>query len=173
MSDALFIIDLAACVGCYACAIACKDRADLPDALDWLRVEEREGGRYPHPTLAYRVTHCFHCAQAPCVAVCPTGALAQRNDGLTLLDAATCSGCGQCLATCPFEAIVMSPDGVASKCDACADELDLGWEPTCVRACPSRALDYGPLSEPWLAHRRRDPEFDDRGIGPAVAYLRR
>ncbi len=173
MNDTLFIIDLAACVGCYACAIACKDRADLPDALDWLRVDEQESGRYPHPTLTYRVTHCFHCAQAPCVVVCPTGALAWNGDGLVLLDSETCSGCGQCLDACPFAAIVMLPDGVASKCDACADELALGWEPTCVRACPSRALGYGPLSESWLARRRRDPEFDDHGIDPAVAYLRR
>ncbi len=173
MKEALFIIDLANCVGCYACAIACKDRAGLPDALDWLHVEKIESGRYPHPKLTYRVTHCFHCAQASCVQACPTGALTQRDDGLVALDAATCSGCGRCLEACPFSAIVMLPEGVASKCDACADELALGWDPTCVRACPMRALSYGPLGQNWLAHRQHDSAFDDHGMAPRVAYLRR
>jgi hypothetical protein len=52
-----FTVDLARCIGCKTCAVACQDRAGLPDDLDWLRVETHEGGAYPTPTLSYRVVH--------------------------------------------------------------------------------------------------------------------
>ena len=51
--------------------------------------------------------------------------------------------------------------------DGCADELALGWDPTCVRACPMRALTY---SQSQHRGRRLDPTFDDHGIGPRVAH---
>jgi anaerobic dimethyl sulfoxide reductase subunit B (iron-sulfur subunit) len=154
------------------CSIACKDRANLPDDLDWLRVEAHEGGTYPAPTLIYRVTHCFHCAQAPCIVACPIGAIARGEDGWVRIDAGLCDGCEACLDACPFAAIVMWPEGVAAKCDGCADEVARGWEPTCVRACPMRALGYGPAGT-LPEGRIPDPAFDDHGIGPAVLYLRR
>jgi anaerobic dimethyl sulfoxide reductase subunit B (iron-sulfur subunit) len=172
-----FTIDLARCIGCQTCSVACKDRAGLPDDLDWLRVEEHEGGAYPHPTLYYRVSHCFHCAQAPCISVCPTGALS-RPEGCVQIDAGLCIACGACIEACPFGAIVMRPEGVASKCDGCVDEVAQGWEPTCVRACPMRALGYvaeeqSPIGSTLPENRVQDEAFDDRQIGPSVLYLRR
>jgi anaerobic dimethyl sulfoxide reductase subunit B (iron-sulfur subunit) len=180
MTTLHFQIDLARCVGCKACSVACKDRAALPDDLDWLRVEAREGGAYPKPTLVYHVIHCFHCADAACVASCPTGAMAPNEEGRVLVDADTCIACGACIEACPFEAVLMGPLGVASKCDGCADEVARGWQPTCVRACPMRALGYGGLPgdgqiAAWTpaSARIEDATFDDHAIGPAVTYWRR
>ena len=174
MSANRFIVDVARCVGCYTCAVACKDRAGLPDdGVDLLRVETHEEGAYPRPSLYFRVVHCFHCDEPACVEVCPTGALAKGPDGLVRLDAETCSGCGDCLEACPFSALVMLPEGIAAKCDACADELARGWEPTCVRACPMRALRYETTERALPQGRIPDPAFDGHGIGPAVLYLRR
>ena len=34
-----------------------------------------------------------------------------------------------------------------TKCDLCADYRESGQDPACVSACPSRALDWGPLEE--------------------------
>ncbi len=34
-----------------------------------------------------------------------------------------------------------------SKCDLCADYREVGQDPACVSACPSRALDWGPIDE--------------------------
>jgi anaerobic dimethyl sulfoxide reductase subunit B (iron-sulfur subunit) len=161
------------CTGCQACSIACKDRADLPDALDWLRVEAHEQGTYPEVAFAYRVVHCFHCAAPPCAAVCPTAAMAQGEDGWVQIDGELCIACGACVEACPFAAIVMGSEGTASKCDGCADEVAQGWDPTCVRACPMRALQFGSVGDAWPEGRVADPTFEDHGIRPAVRYLRR
>jgi anaerobic dimethyl sulfoxide reductase subunit B (iron-sulfur subunit) len=167
-----FTIDLARCTGCQTCSIACKDRAGLPDDLDWLRVEAHEGGSYPVPTLAYRVIHCFHCADPPCIDACPTGAMARQENGWVHVEEGLCVACGSCIDACPFAAIVMRPDGLASKCDGCADEVARGWQPTCVRACPMRALGYGPPEDVLPENRTPDAEFVDHGTGPSVLYLR-
>jgi anaerobic dimethyl sulfoxide reductase subunit B (iron-sulfur subunit) len=173
MIERHFIIDLARCTGCQACSIACKDRAGLPDDLDWLRVEVHEGGIYPAPTLHYRVMHCFHCAEPPCTEVCPTGGLARREDGWVQIDADVCSACEACIHACPFSAIVLRSEGYVSKCDGCVDEIQSEWEPTCVRACPMRALRYEPAASALTENRVADPDFEDHGIGPAVQYVRR
>ena len=34
-----------------------------------------------------------------------------------------------------------------TKCDFCADAIDAGLPPSCVAACPMRALDYGERAE--------------------------
>ena len=34
-----------------------------------------------------------------------------------------------------------------SKCDLCYDYRSTGQEPACVTACPSRALDWGPIDD--------------------------
>ena len=171
MSERHYVMDLARCTGCQTCSIACKDRASLPDEVDWLRVEAHEGGRYPTPTLAYRVVHCYHCAEPPCVSACPTAAIRQQANGWVQIDPGLCDGCGACVEACPFAAIVIGPGGVASKCDGCADEVERGQEPACVRACPMRALGFGPAVPSGA--RVRDWAFEDHGIGPAVTYLRR
>ncbi|HHX64352.1 MAG TPA: 4Fe-4S dicluster domain-containing protein [Chloroflexi bacterium] len=173
MSRATYLIDTSLCIGCETCGIACKDRADLPDDIDRLWVDRDEAGSYPSPTLRYRVVHCFHCAAPTCAAVCPVGALVKGADGLVTLNRAVCIGCGACIDACPFGAVAMLPEGVADKCDGCADELARGWEPTCVRACPMRALDYTPFDGTPPAGRIADDSFDHHGIGPAVVYWRR
>jgi len=165
-----FTIDLSRCTGCKACSVACKDRAGLPDDLDWLRVEAHEGGVYPAPTLVYRVVHCYHCADPACVADCPTGAMAQGAEGWVQVDAELCIACGACIAACPFRAVVMGAEGAANKCDGCVDELARGWDPTCVRACPMRALGAGGAAE--KPGRIADEAFDDHGIRPSVVYWR-
>ena len=173
MNRAVFVVDMATCTGCYACSVACKDRAGLPDALDLLRVETYETGVYPGTGLYFRVIHCFHCAEPACVEACPSQGISQGEDGLVTIDEEACNGCEECAAACPFDAIVLRPDGTAAVCDACADEVARGWDPTCVRACPTRALWYGPADAVPFGNRVPDADFEDEGIGPAVLFLRR
>ena len=173
MNEAVFSVDLATCTGCFVCSVACRDRAGLSDALDPLRVEEHETGVFPETGLYFRVIHCFHCAEPPCVEACPSEGISKGEDGLVTIEEEKCEGCGECVEACPFDAIVVDSDGTAVKCDGCADEIARGWETTCVRSCPMRALRYGPSDTVSFENRVRDADFDDRGIGPAVLYLRR
>jgi anaerobic dimethyl sulfoxide reductase subunit B (iron-sulfur subunit) len=172
VNGSCFTIDLARCTGCQACSIACKDRAGLPDDVDWLRVEAHESGVYPKPELTYKVVHCFHCAEPPCTGVCPTNGLSRGDDGWVKIDETSCTACEACLDACPFSAIAQRPGGGATKCDGCADEVRSGWEPICVRACPMRALEYGPMPAEPPRQRVKAPDFEDHGIAPAVQYWR-
>ena len=89
------------------------------------------------------------------------------------IDAEECIGCGECIKACPFDAIVMLPDGIAAKCDGCADEVARGWEPTCVRACPMRVLRYEPIEDAEFENRIPEPDTENRELEPAVLYLLR
>ena len=171
MSDRVFIIDLARCTGCGACLIACKDRARMPDDVDLLRIESEENGAFPNPAVTHRVVHCFHCIQAACVEECPSDALTRAEDGFVVLDRETCVACGKCAEACPFDAVSTLSDGTAVKCDGCADEMTEGREPTCVRACPMRALRLA-RPDPLPPGGVRAPDGVDSECGPRVLYLR-
>jgi Fe-S-cluster-containing dehydrogenase component len=159
------------CIGCNACSISCKDRAGLPDELDLLRVERNESGKYPKVEMFYRVTHCFHCDKAPCVEACKVGAIYKNEDGFVLLDKVKCIGCGSCSDVCPFESIIESGN-IFMKCDGCYDEVAKGLDPTCVRACLTRALSFKTLDEMKMIDRLEE-DFQDYGIEPAVIHLKR
>lgn len=172
MSRRLFVIDIERCTGCNACSIACKDRSGLPDDLDFLRVERIESGLYPDVDMYYRIIHCFHCEKPPCVDNCPTGAISKKKDGFIHLNVDNCNNCGTCKDVCPFDSIIELPEGFHSKCDGCYDEVTKEWDPTCVRACPMRALSFKPINEVDLATHRIVKDFRDCGIRPSVVNLR-
>jgi len=173
VSNSVFIIDLDSCTGCYACKIACKDRAGLADDMDLLQVVQHEDGTYPETKLYYRVIHCFHCSDPPCAGNCPTKAISKAENGLVNIEKDKCIGCGKCIKACPFDAIIMLKDKVAHKCDGCANEITIGLTPTCIRACPIRALHYEAISGSLFQNRLQDKDFNDHNIGPRVLYLKR
>jgi phenylacetyl-CoA:acceptor oxidoreductase subunit 1 len=142
------VIDVNRCVGCQTCTIACKHwNNTLPD-IQWRRVIDIEEGEFPNVQRQFLVTGCQHCAEPPCVPVCPTGATRQRADGLVTMDYDVCIGCGYCAVSCPYqartiaheiegyyedtitqqEARVFDPGrlGVAQKCTFCIDRVDGG-----------------------------------------------
>jgi len=89
--------------------------------------------------------HCNHCDDAPCVIVCPTGAISRRSpDDPVLVDKDRCIGCRMCVQACPFGVIVMNPSGRgAAKCDLCVARQRQGRDPACAEACPTGALVFG------------------------------
>ena len=139
------VVDLNRCVGCQTCTIACKHHNDTPPGVQWRRVLDVEQGEYPNVERLFLVTGCQHCAEPPCVPVCPTGATRQRADGLVTMDYDTCIGCGYCAVACPYQARTIAHErewyfgapsrqeervfheervGVASKCTFCVDKID-------------------------------------------------
>lgn len=148
-----FLLDLGRCIGCQACVASCKVGNELGEGQQYINLIEKTQGEFPNLTGGFDNHRCYHCADAACVSVCPTGALF-KEDGLTRLDRDACSGCGYCAEACPYDVPVMW-EGKSSKCDGCADTVKAGGTPWCVGTCPSNALVYGPKEEIHAeAHRR-------------------
>ena len=94
------VIDLNVCVGCHACVTSCKQwntsgaAGPLMDAQPYdanptgtffNRVQTYEAGSFPNTDTVHFPKSCLHCAEPPCVPVCPTGASYKRKeDGIVL-----------------------------------------------------------------------------------------
>jgi molybdopterin-containing oxidoreductase family iron-sulfur binding subunit len=128
------VIDLQACVGCSACDIACKQENNVPVEFAWSNHILHTEGTFPHVKYRYIPTLCNHCANAPCVANCPTTAMYRTEDGLTMLDSDKCIGCLACQLACPYGVIYFNerephqdlPDGkeaIIPGCTATTDEV--------------------------------------------------
>jgi formate dehydrogenase iron-sulfur subunit len=142
MTTYAFLLDIGRCIGCQGCVAACKTGNELPIGMQYIEISEQVRGTFPNLKGNIRNHRCYHCADAACVTVCPTGAL-YKEDGLTRLNRSACSGCTYCVDACPFDIPVMAEDGLSSKCDGCAAVVKAGGEPWCVKTCPSHALMYG------------------------------
>ena len=155
----MIVSDPDRCLGCKSCELACAmahcgmgalAEAVRSGARPQTRVHVEPCGEFGAPI------QCHHCEDAPCTAVCPTGAITRESpDAPVLLNQAACIGCKYCMLVCPFGAISISPEGRAMlKCDLCVERTSECDEPACVSACPTGALKFEEINE-WLAQRRR------------------
>ena len=136
-----FSIDLDRCIGCQACVISCQAGNELKDDETYIHVGEQIRGSGKTLWGSFDHHRCFHCADAPCVAACPTGTLSKWN-GLTIVEKEKCSACGYCTDACPFK-VPHIVDNHVSKCVACLDQVKEGQAPWCARTCPSQAIHFG------------------------------
>jgi Fe-S-cluster-containing dehydrogenase component/formate-dependent nitrite reductase membrane component NrfD len=143
------ILDQSRCIGCHACTTACKSENDVPVSVSRTYVKSVDSGVFPEAHRSFQVTRCNMCADAPCVAACPTSAMFQRRDGIVDFDKRACIGCKACMAACPYDAIFINPeDHSAEKCNFCAHRLEVGLEPACVVVCPVEAIFVGAIDDP-------------------------
>ena len=105
MSTYGMVIDLQRCTGCGACIIACKNENNLDTGVAWAGKIITTEGRFPNVRYDYIPTLCNHCANAPCVGVCPTKAMHKAEGGITMHDPDKCIGCRYCMAICPYGVI--------------------------------------------------------------------
>ncbi|HSF65582.1 MAG TPA: 4Fe-4S dicluster domain-containing protein [Paracoccaceae bacterium] len=120
------------------------------------RVHSYEAGEGGDGRTVHFPRSCLHCADAPCVTVCPTGASYKRaEDGIVLVNEDACIGCGLCAWACPYGAREMdAAAGVMKKCTLCVDRIynenlpEEDREPACVRTCPTGARHFGDLADP-------------------------
>ena len=173
-----FVIDNRKCIGCHACSVACKSENEVPLGVSRTWVKYVETGLYPDSRRHFQVTRCNHCANPPCVRICPTEAMYQRADGIVEFDSSVCIGCKGCLQACPYDAIYIDPDsGTAAKCHYCAHRTEIGLEPACVVVCPEHAIISGDMNDPTteisqlLATQDVTVRKPEQGTSPKLFYI--
>ena len=148
MTRYVMVADLDRCVGCQTCAAVCRQTNATQPGVQWRKVLDLEFGEYPDVQRVFVPVGCQHCAEPPCMQVCPTTATRQRDDGIVTIDYELCIGCAYCSVACPYQArskvdeqIYAHGDvptilermqlnehrlGVSQKCTLCVDRIDDG-----------------------------------------------
>src|SRR6185369_7274882 len=137
-----FHFDMAKCIGCKCCEVACAEQNNNPPDISWRRVGEIEGGVFPNTQRLYMSMGCNHCLDPACLNGCPTEAYSKDSlTGIVRHEAETCIGCEYCIWNCPYSVPVFNEErGVVGKCDMCYGRLTNDQSPACVEACPSGAI---------------------------------
>ena len=179
----VFVIDVSRCNGCYACQMACKDehagndwtpyaKAQPDIGQFWMKLRDETVGTLPKVRVHYTPTLCNHCERPLCKAACAHAAVFVREDGLVLIDPASCKGCGKCAEACVYGAIYFNADlKISQKCTGCAHLLDNGYAlPRCVEICPTGCMRFG--EERDLADEIAGAQrlLADEGTKPRVRY---
>ncbi len=200
MAQLALVIDLNTCVGCHACATNCKawntkgefgpltdhePYGEDPHGVWFNRVQTYEVGTFPNTETSYLPKSCMHCADPPCVEVCPTSASYKRvEDGIVLVNYDDCIGCKYCAWACPYGCREFDEfEGVMKKCTLCVDRIyndDLPEAerlPACVLACPSKSRIFGDIHDPKSEASIRIKEglgytlMPEAGTQPSNFYL--
>jgi Fe-S-cluster-containing dehydrogenase component len=178
MSRYIMVIDTRRCVGCNDCVVACKTENNVPEGYcrDW--ITETVSGKFPTLSLEIRTERCNHCANPPCVTCCPTGAShVHERGGVVLVTHDECIGCKACLASCPYDARFIHPEGYADKCTFCIHRVEKGQDPACVSVCPTHCMHFGDADDPHsevsqlLASRQHHSLLPEAGTKPRIYYL--
>jgi Fe-S-cluster-containing dehydrogenase component len=106
------VIDLTRCVGCGACAFACKAENNTRNraggqSFNWADFVMKTEGTFPDATHWVMPVLCNHCSDAPCVKACPVRgqkAMYKTPEGITMYDSEKCIGCRNCQEACPYSA---------------------------------------------------------------------
>jgi len=191
-----FFTDTTVCIGCKACQVACHQWNDLPaepgpnnglpvlsgnsydntgslSDVNWRHVKFIEQFNEDRSQAAWLMMSdvCKHCANAPCLEVCPTGALLRTEFDTVYINEPACNGCRDCISACPFGVIHMSPRrGVAQKCTFCYDRLQQGLSPACAQACPTQSIRFGPLDQLRKEAQVRLDRLHQQGVSKARLY---
>jgi len=183
------LIDVSKCIGCKACQVACMEWNDLRDEVG------RNIGVYDNPSdltpqswtvmrffevepekdrleWLIRKDGCMHCEDPGCLKACPSpGAIVRYANGIVDFISEHCIGCGYCIKGCPFDVPRISEkDAKAYKCTLCSDRVMVGYEPACVKTCPTGAITFGPKDDMVAIGNQRAEELKERGYANAGLY---
>ena len=152
MTQYAIVTDLNRCVGCLACAVACKVANNVPIGSFWNKVlrigpnPSTEGSDFPNVDMYFLPIQCQHCENPACVAVCPTGASHKLEDGTVQVDKEKCIGCQFCAMSCPYGVRYLNEEErVVEKCTLCEQKTAQGELPMCVDTCVGLARWFGDM----------------------------
>lgn len=198
MAEKAILYDATRCTACRGCQAACKqwnendegegektvNRGSYENPPDlspqtWLKMEFREYDTAGGIRWLFSRRACMHCTDAGCVRVCPNGSLYHHESGFVAYNKDTCTGCGYCIEACPFnvprsERNLLTGIAKMDKCTFCTtpglDRIAEGWEPACVKTCPTNALEYGDRNELVAEGRKRVQALKAKGYSNAYFY---
>jgi tetrathionate reductase subunit B len=193
-----YAVDTTRCIGCCACMRACKRENNVPDGYfrTWVeRYRVNNAGDVSvdcatHENFIFKKPEgnavkaffvpklCNHCMTSVCNQVCPVGAAYYSKDGVVLVDAKRCIGCGYCVQACPYGSRYIHPAlHIADKCTLCYHRITRGMVPACMLACPKEARLFGDTKDPdcrlsvILRQRRYRVLKPEMGTHPKCYYL--
>lgn len=116
------IIDLRKCVGCGACALACKTENNTElrrngQTHNWADFIHETTGTFPQTKFRSIPVLCNHCSNAPCVEACPVEpkAMYKTPEGITMHNDERCIGCRSCQDACPYSMDEVEKDGASGQ----------------------------------------------------------
>ena len=196
-----FYTDTTVCIGCKACQVACHEWNDLPaqkgpgrrelpllsgnsydntgslSDVNWRHVKfiEQFSTDPDRSQAAWLMMSdvCKHCVNAPCLEVCPTGAILRTEFDTVYINEPACNGCRDCVAACPFGVIHMSTNPnklIAQKCTFCYDRLRHNLTPACAQACPTQSIRFGPRTKLKAEAQARVEQLKKQGVAKAHLY---
>jgi len=118
MKQYAMAIDLQKCVGCGACAIACKKENNTAgrrngQTNNWADFIHETTGQFPNTNYRTLPVLCNHCEKPPCVEECPTEptSVFKTPDGITMRNEERCIGCRSCQEACPYSLDEVTMEG--------------------------------------------------------------
>ena len=138
MEQKTFFIRAEFCTGCGLCQLACsmvKEKEPNP-ARARISVQRLVMDGLMLPYI------CLNCKKPPCIEVCRRKAITKdARTGWVTIDKEKCNNCTLCIAACPYQAIVLTPEKDVLLCDVC------GGSPKCVEMCPTGAVQFASRTE--------------------------
>lgn len=186
-----FLTDTTLCIGCKACEVACKEWNGIKsepiqfsgdsydntlklDATNWRHVRfiEQPGANANTPGKWLMMSDvCKHCTNAPCLDICPTGAITRTEYDTVFIQQDVCNGCQACIGACPFG--VIGPNevtGRVNKCTFCYDRLQNDLMPACAKACPTESIKFGSYPDLVAEGKKRVATLQAQGKTAARLY---
>lgn len=155
------LIDLTRCIGCRGCQIACKEwnerkarkttfNGDFTNPTDlssdcYTRIRFHEQEKNGEPVWSFIKNQCLHCKDPACASVCPVTALKKTEAGPVVYRYDRCIGCRYCMMACPFHIPKYEWESAqpwVQKCTFCAERIQDGITPACIKACPTGTMFY-------------------------------
>ncbi|MFZ0888391.1 MAG: 4Fe-4S dicluster domain-containing protein [Candidatus Binataceae bacterium] len=158
--------------------------------------EDQGGGEWPNGYFFYMPRLCNHCTNATCVTACeahfargggmpgsqgngPIAMHKREEDGIVVIDAASCDECALCVAACPYKIPMENLEaGTFEMCDFCISRVEHEYAPVCAKSCPARGMYFGYLDdeESFTAklvkkYKVALPLRPDYGTEPNVYYV--